>query len=119
MSDARIRRKSVYCDRFCANRHKKSLNPNKGMASGHVGAMNEMKTCCDLIKRGFEVFRSVSPANGVDLVIIDENKKTLRVEVTTGRYLPSGAITYTTHDNEKYDIIAVVTDKEIKYIPDL
>lgn len=48
-----------------------------------VGAAHEMIVAADLIKRGFDVYRSVSASSRADIIIV-HGARMLRVEVTTG-----------------------------------
>ena len=82
--------------------------------------MHELKVSYDLLKKGYEVFRAQSPSCSCDLLILDKGKP-MRVEVRTGYRLKSGALSYPSNrlSSEKYDVMAVVTDNEIIYIPEL
>ena len=63
----------VYCCRRCANLAHRERMGNVGYGSvsttGDIGAMHEMMVATDLLRRGWEVFRSVSPSSSCDLVI--------------------------------------------------
>lgn len=48
--------------------------------TGSVGAMNEMLVAADLLRRGYEVFRAVSPCAPCDLLVLS-GALLLRVEV--------------------------------------
>jgi hypothetical protein len=70
-----------------------------------VGALRELIAASDLMKKGWEVFRSMSPACPCDLIIMSRNVM-LRVEVRTGRRKKAGGIFVPKHGD--YDILAVV-----------
>ena len=53
------------------------------LSFGQIGALGELAVCADLLSRGYEVFRAVSPSCSVD-VIAQKNGKISRVEVKTG-----------------------------------
>ncbi|HEY4710097.1 MAG TPA: hypothetical protein VIH46_08005 [Candidatus Acidoferrales bacterium] len=56
---------------------------------GDLGAAYELAVAADLIKRGFDVFRNLSPNGPADLLVI-KSKKILRVQVKgtyAGRYV--------------------------------
>src|SRR5882724_7783737 len=87
-----------------------------GVASSTVGAIRELDVASDLLKKGSEVFRSLSPACSADLVIC-KNGFTFRVEVkscfltTTNKMIP-----YTR--KMRADILALVTPQSIYYEPE-
>ena len=70
------------------------------------------------LEKGFEVFRSVSPASSCDLVIV-KNRKLYRVEVTMGYRLKEGELNHDKHNTENYDILCRVMPNEIVFMPDL
>lgn len=84
------------------------------------GAINELLICCDLMKRGYHVFRAVSPDTSCDIAIVKGNTL-FRVEVTTGHILSSGGkVFYPQKDSSKFDILAVcVSNGTIMYFPDI
>ena len=76
-----------YCNKVCASRKYtnkyRTLNPRLGLAAGTVGALGELLVAADLLKRGYEVFRAMSPSCSCDLAVL-KNGKLMRVEVRTG-----------------------------------
>jgi hypothetical protein len=60
--------------------------------SGRVGAIAELIVAVDLAKKGYEVFRSLSPACSSDLVAI-KNKTKITIEVRTGKYKSQNRLT--------------------------
>jgi hypothetical protein len=108
--------------KYCINCKGEKRTPFKHLSTGQVGAMTELMVCVDLIKRGYEVFRAVSPASSCDIAIL-KNNQLLRIEVKTGyRYL-NGAIGSGYGENQKgrFDILAIVIHKtnEIIYQPNI
>ena len=59
------------------------------LPSGTVGALAELAVSVDLVARGFEVFRALSPASSCDLAVLTDKRRLLRVEVRTA-YLRGG-----------------------------
>lgn len=59
------------------------------------------------MQKGYNVFRSMSPACPCDIAILKDGALS-RVEVTTGKKLPSGKIMYPPHKEHTYDVLAVV-----------
>ena len=82
---------------------------HKFTSNGSKGAFGELIVSADLLKQGFHVFRSVSPNCPCDLVAMDELGRVSRVEVKSSK--PSAPqIGYCNSD-----IVAVVSNNEIKY----
>ena len=59
----------------------------KGLSASTVGAISELAVCSDLLSKGYDVFRSVSPAAPCDLIAHKEGKL-IRVEVKTNARKP-------------------------------
>lgn len=71
----------------------------------------------DLLAKGYEVFRAVSPSCSCDLAILRDGKLT-RVEVRTGyRNGHTGAMVYAR--KHRAEIVAVAIGNEIVYEPEL
>lgn len=114
-----------YCSKECReeNRRLKYVSVNKpiydSICTGTVGAIHELLVSVDLLKRGFDVFRSLSPSCSCDLAIL-KNRKLIKVEVTTGKYSVSGKLFYPPKKDIKYDLLAVVVKHgDIIYLPTL
>ena len=61
--------------------------PNaKSAVSGRsdVGATSELLVCADLLGRGFEVFRAVSPSTSCDLIAL-KHGRCVRIQVRTAK----------------------------------
>ncbi len=90
-----------------------------GIPSGSSGAAFELIVCADLVLRGLNVFRSVSPSCPCDL-IVQRNREIFRVEVTKGGIKHDGSFAWAAHDPEKYDVLALVLPGlKVVYIPDI
>ena len=79
--------------------------------------MHELLVSYDLMKRGYHVFRALSPTGPCDLAVL-KGKSLLRIEVRTAYKRDGGPI----HYKGKYDadVLALVThDGEIEYRPAL
>ncbi len=86
-----------------------------------VGASSELKVCADLLDRGYDVFRAVSPQCPCDL-IAHKDGRLCRVEVRTGSKLTPDTIKYAInkkYDQGRQDIFAVVLPSQIVYSPPL
>lgn len=98
-------------------------NPFESVTSSSaMGAASELLVCADLLRRGWEVYRSVSPTASCDLFIFS-NGVQKRVEVKTASLLikpaPDGRMfSLPGLDFSKFDVLAVVTyDGVIHYDP--
>jgi Holliday junction resolvase-like predicted endonuclease len=84
-------RKAIFCSQFCSYRYNHKPYKNGYINPPNQGAISELIVCADLIKKGYEVFRSVSPSAKVDLLIKKAHRlysvevKTIRVSEGTGR----------------------------------
>lgn len=110
----------IFCSKKCQrNFHKKGYrarNPKSGLTSATVGAISELRVAIDLMFRGYATFRALSPSCPCDLAVLKDGKL-LRIEVTSGYYSDKGKLYCNHHDSKKYDVLAVVTQEEIVYIP--
>lgn len=90
-----------------------------GISNSTIGAMHEMLVCADLLGKGYEVFKSISPHSSCDIAIIKDGNL-LRVEVTTGQILSSSGKVCRPHkDFSRFDVLAVVLrNGKINYEPD-
>jgi hypothetical protein len=80
-----------------------------GLNAGTVGAIGELIVSADLLQKGYEVFRALSPSSSCDLAILTKEKKLIRVEVKTGyRTKMTGRLGCAKPDNARFDILAIV-----------
>lgn len=92
-----------------------------GLPTGTAGTISELLVGVDLLKRGYEVFRALSPSCSCDLSILKDGCL-LRVEVKTGyrNGATGNVITTTPKDRDHFDIFAIVIrGEEIIYEPEL
>lgn len=106
-----------YCGEDCRPQYKK---PFPGLNTGQVGAIGELRVCTDLLARGFEVFRSVSPACSCDLIAL-KNGAMLRIEVRTACKTRDNKVQFPgdINDKGKQDHFAAVLPDQIIYLPNL
>lgn len=88
-----------------------------------VGAVAELVAAADLLRRGFPVYRAVSPAAPCDLIVLVAPERPLRVEVRTGRRSSAGAVVWN-QSGFRADLYAVVVfgesgGAEVLYRPGL
>lgn len=74
------------------------------LSNGTVGAISEMVVAVDLMKKGYAVFRSLSPACFCDLMAV-KGDSSLRVEVKTGYESETGRVHFP-KSNRPFDILA-------------
>lgn len=89
------------------------------LASGTVGALSELVISSDLMKRGYSVFRALSPACFCDLIAIKDNS-ILKIEVRTG-WIFNKSILFPKKIRGAIDSIAVyiIDDNKIFYYDSL
>lgn len=118
--------KRKYCSYECEaaylkEKYKKLNNPFKGKSSATTGAISELRVAVDLMVKGYDVFRALSPSCPCDLAILKDSKL-LRIEVRTVGISVSGKPYKHTdrHDNpDEIDHYAWVLPDKIMYEPSL
>ena len=109
-----------YCSEECAHgdfaRTYRTSNKTPMLPTATTGTINELRVSLDLLNKGYEVFRPLTPNCSCDLAIL-KNSKLTRIEVTTGRYSQTGKVTYPPHKQEYYDIFAIVLPDKILSTP--
>jgi hypothetical protein len=78
----------------------------------HTGAANELLVASDLIKKGYDIFRSESPHAPFDLVA-HKDGVLLRIEVRTGQRLANGKTSVGRFGH--WDVLAIVVSGRIEY----
>jgi hypothetical protein len=104
------------------NRHVLSAF-GSGFTFGAKGAMGEMLVSVDLMKRGYSVFRAVSPETPFDLVAA-KGDQLLRIECRCGSlHAKTGTLSFTRTTPRTGvalpDHYAVVVDEQVTYEPPL
>ncbi len=111
--------------RFCGQRcrtasykPKRLYGGREGLSTGTQGALSELVATVDLTRRGFEVFRAISPNASCDLLAM-KDATILRIEVRTGYKTLGGELRYPrpARDLGRQDIYAVVFEDAVTYIP--
>lgn len=100
-------------------RYGKGALVNPFLPTGTVAAMAALQVSVDLLKKGYAVFRSVSPACFCDVIAIKE-EEIMRVEVRTGYTSPvSGKQVYpkVTKGNITHYAVWDRNTERITYIP--
>ena len=121
--------KSPKTKRFCtiecrAEAYKKCRAGSSDAPKAYIGAAHELLVCADLLKKGYPVFRAMSPQCPCDVAFL-VGRRLYRVEVKTGyRLVPDGAVTSSVPvdliQTSKFDVLAVVEHNgTITYSPGL
>jgi len=112
-----------YCGKSCArsNHSKHSLTSvvkSEGvrLSTGTIGAITELVVSADLMKKGYEVFRALSPSCSCDVLALKDGLIT-KFEIRTGTYTVNNILSYG-KANVRADKIAVATysDNAVHYI---
>jgi hypothetical protein len=96
-----------YCSPACRqddyNGQYLSSGSRRGLTTGTTGAIGELAAGADLLRRGYEVFRALSPSCSCDLVAVRDGQ-ILRIEVRTGnRNSRTGHVSYKVTVNDTAD----------------
>lgn len=108
-----------FCSRECSHHLARPIR-DVALPTGTVGALGELVVSVDLLRHGFEVFRSVSQSCSCDLIAM-KNTELLRVEVRTGNRNSNGKILAPVNRDQlgRFDILAIVLDdRDVVYVPD-
>ena len=122
--DRRRRLRACVCSLTCQKASVRAeyhvLNPrNRTLSPGTAGALAELAVATDLMAKGYEVFRALSPSCSCDLVVL-AGDRIVRVEVKTGYRLKTGKLSCSTKNTaERHDVLAVHVPHEqsIEYRP--
>src|SRR4051794_26510128 len=81
-----------FCSPECRQTHyrKASGRPDDWPSTATVGAMQELLVCADLMRRGWHVFRAMSPACPADIVAYKDGDDPIRIQVRTAKTYPNG-----------------------------
>lgn len=91
---ARLDSRQLYCTPSCKAKAARAKTTRSDLAKrGDVGALGELSVTCDLLAKGWSVFRSVSPHAHCDLIATKGNK-IKRIEVRTGTLLRNGTVSF-------------------------
>lgn len=81
-----------------------------------VGAIAELRVCCDLMSNGFSVYKSISPNCFSDIVAI-KGESIYQIEVRTGRYFTNNKLIYPNGNlSGKSIVIYTFLDNKIHYL---
>ncbi len=78
----------LYCSKKCSTDRVNSAFIKSGLehiATGTVGAIAELVVSADLMRKGYDVYRALSPSCNADILAI-KGSEMKKYEVRTGRY---------------------------------
>ena len=119
-----------YCSKECGTSARAliwGVGERTRLATASRGAVSEMVAACDLMERGYEVFRALSPACSCDLIALGPDGA-LRIEVRTGRRnTVTGQLMFARNDGRgttkrsdgDLDHYAIVASTQVAYDPPL
>lgn len=116
--------KSLFCSKKCRDAFNgESIKSYPGLktSKGTIGAISEMRVCVDLLLKGYDVFRAVSPSCSCDLIALKGDRK-IRVEVRTGSVSARTGkrqCRKSARDEGRYDCYAFCYHDSIVYEPEL
>jgi len=94
-----------------------SIGRESGLPTATVGTIGELAVALDLLRRGYHVFRALSPSCPADLVAYRDGDP-LKIEVRTG-YLRNGKLYAVRKLNGNIDHLAISTTAGLFYEPEL
>jgi PD-(D/E)XK endonuclease len=107
---------------YCSYRCKVAEQRGKALSHGTAGALAELVVAIDLLQRGYDVFRSVSPSCSCDLVAQKDGVLTT-IEVRTGLKFEKGGMSSGGGANSiRAECLALVLKNrrnEVHYSPDM
>ena len=106
-----------YCGPQCSLEWSGKKSFWDGIAPATVGAIQEYRVSIDLLKKGFEVYKSVSPSASCDLLCL-KNNEIFTVEVKTCYETKNGQLWYP-KKRIKAQYLALVLLEKIIYKPKL
>lgn len=120
---AQRRKNRQFCAKKCARRFAERVDKQNrlilpvSVPTGTLGAISELMVATDLLSRGFEVFRALSPCASCDLIAQLPGKPPVRIEVKTGWRDRNGKVCSCPTFPERFDMLAIVLAQEIVYQP--
>ncbi len=85
-----------------------------GLPTGTVGSISELAVSCELMTKGYSVFRALSPSCFCDLIIC-KGDVSYKVEVRTGYIGTNGILHYPKNKNGVVDLFGIF-ERNIKKI---
>lgn len=103
-----VRQVAKYCSTSCVDKGRSRTHFavfGTQLSTGTIGTIGELVVAADLMRRGYEVFRALSPACSSDLIIL-VGCRAIRIEVRTG-YTTTKGVSWS-REKFRADVFAVV-----------
>ena len=113
-----IKHCSRKCTRAAENLRRHGEGRSNGLFTGTQGAVGELVAASNLLERGFEVYRSMSPFSSCDLIAM-KNGKLIRVEVKYRTSPIAAGYDVGRHQRSKFDLLVVITPSGVSYRPEI
>lgn len=111
---------SSECSRLYAKQKWRDANPKTEksvIATGAIAEINQLRAINHLLREGYMIYRALYAGMPYALVAVNpETENIIRVEVVTGSYTPTGTLTHAKRDSSKFDMLMVVTHKNVHVI---
>jgi hypothetical protein len=116
--NSRYRKLDGICQ-VCRTKERRDKSPKPVMfpniIKGNVGAIGELEVSALLFKKGYQVFRAMSPSSPVDLIIL-KGKNMIRVEVCVDSTRGIERFPYPKLNKlQDFDLLAVIRHSGIKF----
>ena len=114
-------KRKIYCSTKCqrikfAYQNTPWIKENK-ISKSTVGAIAELIASADLMSKGFQVYRALSPSSDCD-ILAEKEHKVYKFEIRTGRYNWKGSLTFPPKSIKAPNLIIIThNDKKIHYVP--
>lgn len=98
------------CSRKCRLKRAKKISESEkvfnGLTKVTIGEISELRVCEYLLRKGYSIFRSLSPSCFCDAIAIKGNR-ILKIEIRTGKLNKEGKILYLKKTWGKIDLFGV------------
>jgi len=101
-----------FCSKECKDKFYNRISTFPHLPSATVGTIGELVVATDLLKKGYEVYRPLSPSCSADL-LVEKEQKIFKIEIRTGYIQKDGKLVYS-HINIRASILAIVVHSENK-----
>jgi hypothetical protein len=110
-------RNRKFCSKKCQFEWTGKRSAWKGLPTGTVGAIQELRVAVDLLKRGYEVFRPLSPSCSCDLLVLKDGG-IKKIEVRTAYERKYDNKLFYPNNNIKAEYLALALPDKIIYKPE-
>ena len=105
---------SLYCSKDCCRKQYITNRQYPLTSSGTTGAIQELRVAVDLMSKGYEVYRAVSPSSSCDLIALLEGE-IYTIEVRTAYITKQGRLVYPARNIRAKNLVLVLSDRILYY----